>query len=512
MSSKVKKIEKIIETKQIFADYAYKEYRSENFGMTSCCALQLEKYSRNNELCEWQEGEQPIYNIDTVTFTPWHWMNWLTGPNPVEAPEWVQRRRDRYSQRRLYGMNSSYIKHYEYSNDSADHTYNPGFVDSTATTAGVMTCTVKSNVFDGATASVIKGTSRIYAVCMKNNTDAAQIFNFPAVGNPTFRDDFIQLIWKHKPEPSGWFEAPTADTGNVDKKIQRAFHEYIWWKLDWIILNPGGSLVPTSGDLTITMKENDSGQNKNGANKNDFIFFLLVTAGALPGQIQTCDDKPAYEAFTGTFNGPNSKISLLSAETGASRFSITSMSDMEGCRFEPGTAGGIGTGYGGGVGYDMWEQNNESMIGYDSGEDLGVNIGVRAMVSYANVDLTSVNYCVPAMPGCSAYDPNAYLAYASRADYRTCVDDAEVIYITVADKNAAPVKDYDIFIDNTYYGKTNASGILIANIKHASKDTKHMINGCTCFTTTGACNQQKIDIVLKEEVKPVCTNLAIDCL
>ena len=58
----------------------------------------------------------------------------------------------------------------------------------------------------------------------------------------------------------------------------------------------------------------------------------------------------------------------------------------------------------------------------------------------------------------------------------------------------------------------SASGNLIVNFTHASVDTKHIINGCKCFTTTGGCNQQKIDIVLSDEVTPVCTNLAIDCL
>ena len=47
MANKKQEIQKIIETKQTFADYAYKEYRSEKFGMTSCCASQLEKYSIN---------------------------------------------------------------------------------------------------------------------------------------------------------------------------------------------------------------------------------------------------------------------------------------------------------------------------------------------------------------------------------------------------------------------------------------------------------------------------------
>tara|TARA_Y100001963_G_scaffold126061_1_gene178216 strand:- start:733 stop:1527 length:795 start_codon:yes stop_codon:yes gene_type:complete len=264
------------------------------------------------------------------------------------------------------------------------------------------------------------------------------------------------------------------------------------------------------------MVENDgggAGGAKTGANKQDFIFFLLVTAGELPGQIQTCNDASAADV------GPNSKISLIYADSNATLFGMNEIADLEGCRFESGLTGGIGTGYGDGwLGYH--EQNNQSIIGYWPSEDKGVNIGIRAMVSYANVDITSVGWCSPVMNDCDALAPNVYCldysdvstCYTNRADYRTCVDDAELLYITVKDKNAAPVKDYDIMIDNTYYGKTDSSGILIVNIKNASTDTKHVINGCQCFTTSGACNQQKIDIVLKETIKPVCTNLAIDCL
>jgi hypothetical protein len=97
------------------------------------------------------------------------------------------------------------------------------------------------------------------------------------------------------------------------------------------------------------------------------------------------------------------------------------------------------------------------------------------------------------------------------AGYTLC-DDRESLYIHVTDKDGNNVQNYNIIIDNTNYGKTDASGILKVTLWNASVDTKHMINGCQCFTTTGACNQQKIDIVLKESTKPSCTNLAIDCL
>ena len=125
------------------------------------------------------------------------------------------------------------------------------------------------------------------------------------------------------------------------------------------------------------------------------------------------------------------------------------------------------------------------------------------------------DFIVPLLVKSSVIDLNSAFHFANSNFYSTrfqCTSDKELLYITVKDKNAVPVKDYEIIIDNTYYGKTDASGIFITSLENASTDTKHMINGCKCFTTTGACNQQKIDIVLKDVVKPVCTNLTIDCL
>ena len=473
MSEKKQKIQKIIDNKQTFADYAYKEYRSENFGMTSCCASQLEKYSLDNELCEWQTNEKTIYNENTYTFSTWNWTEFLNAPlpnKPIEgAPSWVQKNRPAFSQRRLYGINSAYATDNQPFNDESNWSYNRGVIDATAASNAndfVLTIQDASINTQAANGNMVRDQSYVYALVLRDNTTLAHILNFADVTDPVWRDDFHRHAWSIKPEPT------RMDSGSsMHIKMQYAGWDQWWWKFDWIACNPGGTKVPAAGNMTINIRNSDmggTGGDKNGANKEDFVFLICVNSGQLPGMIQQYVDN-------GNVPGTNSRINVIGASSG-SYFNMTSSANLQTCRFEVGGSASISL--------STYENRNATI---DPTNDLR---GLRAMVSYANVEVT---------PG-------------PEADYDTCIDDAELLYITVKDKNAAPVKNYDIMIDNTYYGKTDNSGILIVNIKNASTDTKHIINGCKCFTTSGACNQQKIDIVLKEVVEPVCTNLAIDCL
>ena len=59
---------------------------------------------------------------------------------------------------------------------------------------------------------------------------------------------------------------------------------------------------------------------------------------------------------------------------------------------------------------------------------------------------------------------------------------------------------------------TDKNGFYLHTEYFASVNTKHSIDICHCFTTTGACNQQRIDItVTPETAKVVCTKLTVDC-
>ena len=93
-----------------------------------------------------------------------------------------------------------------------------------------------------------------------------------------------------------------------------------------------------------------------------------------------------------------------------------------------------------------------------------------------------------------------------------CVDDAECISIYVKDDAGNPIECYPIVVDGKEVGYTNEDGYYLHKIKNASVDTKHSIDLCHCFETTGGCSQQRIDIIVTpEETKVVCTPLKVDC-
>ena len=107
------------------------------------------------------------------------------------------------------------------------------------------------------------------------------------------------------------------------------------------------------------------------------------------------------------------------------------------------------------------------------------------------------------------------LAYDASEDWwnsTALCDDSETVVIFVKDSLGNVVTDYPISIDNSIVGKTDKYGMLVYKIPNADIVTNHIIDECKCFTTTGKCWQQKIDIVLAKTVKPSCTDSAIDCL
>lgn len=93
-----------------------------------------------------------------------------------------------------------------------------------------------------------------------------------------------------------------------------------------------------------------------------------------------------------------------------------------------------------------------------------------------------------------------------------CYNDPECISIYVKDDQGNPIECYPIYIDNREVGMTDKNGFYLHTEYFASVNTKHSIDICHCFTTTGACNQQRIDItVTPETAKVVCTKLTVDC-
>ena len=72
---------KKINIKTDFSDTVFKKMRSERFGITFCCPLDLDKHSIKNELCDWAEAELPVY-----TTKVYEEEDWIHGVDPL--PTW----------------------------------------------------------------------------------------------------------------------------------------------------------------------------------------------------------------------------------------------------------------------------------------------------------------------------------------------------------------------------------------------------------------------------------------
>ena len=93
-----------------------------------------------------------------------------------------------------------------------------------------------------------------------------------------------------------------------------------------------------------------------------------------------------------------------------------------------------------------------------------------------------------------------------------CKCDSECILFTVTDACGKIVPNWEINLDGASIGQTNDQGILIHTIEKASINTKHALDICGfCFTTTGNCNQKKIDIIVDDGSACTCSNPELHC-
>ena len=90
---------KIIQTKQTFADLAYKEYRSSKYGMTFCCPTNFNNHTNVNEICDWEANSKTLYNESSYTFTTFNLATYQSSGGTVDS--WVQFEPTIYSTRRL---------------------------------------------------------------------------------------------------------------------------------------------------------------------------------------------------------------------------------------------------------------------------------------------------------------------------------------------------------------------------------------------------------------------------
>ena len=88
-----------------------------------------------------------------------------------------------------------------------------------------------------------------------------------------------------------------------------------------------------------------------------------------------------------------------------------------------------------------------------------------------------------------------------------CVDDAECVLFEVVDSNGNPVKDFELYIDRIGTVLTNSAGQYRHTFFNSSVDTEHSLQLCYCFTTAGACRQQKITLTIKADEVEDCQDV-----
>jgi len=88
-----------------------------------------------------------------------------------------------------------------------------------------------------------------------------------------------------------------------------------------------------------------------------------------------------------------------------------------------------------------------------------------------------------------------------------CVDDAECILFEVVDSNGNPIKDFELYIDRIGTVLTNGAGQYRHTFFNSSVDTEHSLQLCYCFTTAGACRQQKITLTIKADEVEDCKDV-----
>ena len=93
-----------------------------------------------------------------------------------------------------------------------------------------------------------------------------------------------------------------------------------------------------------------------------------------------------------------------------------------------------------------------------------------------------------------------------------CECDSECILFTVTNACGKPVANWEIVLDGGLIGHTNDEGIFTHTIDKASINNKHSLDICGfCFTTTGNCNQKKIDITIDDGSECTCANPEHHC-
>ncbi len=329
-------LEKIISTKQIFADLAYKEYRSSKYGMTFCCPKNFDNHVNVNEICDWEENSKVIYNESTYTFTTFQTKTYISTGGTV--PSWVQFEETIYSSRRLQ---------------------RPDIVIGNAPSApgSNYTVVILSAIFGGLI-STLTSASRIYAFVMRDvdglpeigNTDWLNILNTRDADNNSpafFGDNNGALQYDALPfrqsGPQQWNQ---------------------WSKYRWLEIS-GGGIDPTAiVNPFLTLRQNTAGVGlpKNGANIGDYIWLVASRDGTF--NFVQSDGSTNFITLSENGSNPNSSFNY-------------------GYHGNPSVAADRANFVGGGATYQLgqyggWEERNQTAP---------TDAEQRAFIKYANLTI-----------------------------------------------------------------------------------------------------------------------------
>jgi len=85
-------------------------------------------------------------------------------------------------------------------------------------------------------------------------------------------------------------------------------------------------------------------------------------------------------------------------------------------------------------------------------------------------------------------------------DLENC-NDSECFLFVVKDQNGNPISCHPITINGGVVGETNENGFLRWCVNNASVNTRHILDLCTCLTTTGGCKSQKVSMTITDKCK-----------
>ena len=262
MAASEQELIKIIDTKQTFADLAYKEYRSTKFGMTFCCPVNFNDHSIVNELCDWEAGKQTIYGGETYTMSTWDWASFII--NGTGAPDsWVKR---------VEPIHQEWTKKYT----PYGTVMNSRLMDLIKPSVGYdpldnnMTIVFKESTIDhwismaaGAGYTITRGTSKIIPVTPLYCTGIDYIG-----ADLTQNTCWLQTTKRAKKEL-------VAEVG-----LGVPVENYNFGMFDWLSLKGSGNTIDASGDFTMTLKVNTATEGiKNGGKEGDKVWFLIDCDG-----------------------------------------------------------------------------------------------------------------------------------------------------------------------------------------------------------------------------------------